>query len=50
MKQAINNVAGVLQGLQKELGRLTTARMPGNFPSAASMMISAAHMLRSFAA
>ena len=29
MKQAINNVAGVLQGLQKELGRLTTASNAG---------------------
>ena len=29
MKQAINNVAGVLQGLQKELGRLTDAANQG---------------------
>ena len=29
MKQAINNVAGVLQGLQKELGRLTEAARAG---------------------
>jgi methyl-accepting chemotaxis protein len=29
MKQAINNVAGVLQGLQKELGRLTEASKAG---------------------
>ena len=29
MKQAINNVAGVLQGLQKELGRLTEASKQG---------------------
>jgi methyl-accepting chemotaxis protein len=29
MKQAINNVAGVLQGLQKELGRLTAASHAG---------------------
>ena len=29
MKQAVNNVAGVLQGLQKELGRLTEASREG---------------------
>ncbi len=29
MKQAVNNVAGVLQGLQKELGRLTVASREG---------------------
>ena len=29
MKQAVNNVAGVLQGLQKELGRLTEASHEG---------------------
>jgi methyl-accepting chemotaxis protein len=29
MKQAINNVASVLQGLQKEMGRLTTASKEG---------------------
>ncbi len=36
MKQAINNVAGVLQGLQKELDRLTAASEKGNSRSAAS--------------
>ena len=35
MKQAVNNVAVVLQGLQKELGRLTEARTKGSFRSAA---------------
>ena len=36
MKQAINNVATVLQGLQKELVRLTELRRKGNCPIAES--------------
>ena len=36
MKQAVNNVAAVLQGLQKELGRLTEARAKGSSRNAAS--------------
>ena len=36
MKQAVNNVAVVLQGLQKELVRLTEASQTGNSPNAAS--------------
>ena len=35
MKQAVNNVGMVLQGLQKELARLTDAAKEGKLPSAA---------------
>ena len=50
MKQAVNNVAVVLQGLQKELGRLTDAANNGHSPSAATMISSEAPMQRSCAA
>ena len=36
MKQAVNNVAVVLQGLQKELARLTEASREGSSRSAAN--------------
>ena len=50
MKQAVNNVAGVLQGLQKELVRLTDASKEGNSPTAASRSSSRAPTRRSSAA
>jgi len=43
MKQAINNVAGVLQGLQKELVRLTDASKEGQLSTAESRSSSRAH-------
>ena len=50
MKQAVNNVAVVLQGLQKELVRLTEASKEGNSPTAASRSSSRAPTRRSCAA
>ena len=50
MKQAVNNVAVVLQGLQKEMARLTEPRKKDNSPSAASRSSSRARMPRSCAA
>ena len=50
MKQAVNNVAIVLQGLQKELIRLTQASHDGQLASAASRNSSRALMPRSCAA
>ena len=50
MKQAVNNVGTVLQGLQKELARLTDASKDGKLPSAATRISSRAPMPTSCAA
>jgi methyl-accepting chemotaxis protein len=50
MKQAVNNVGVVLQGLQKELGRLIEASKEGNSPSAASRRAFREPTRRSYAA
>ena len=50
MKQAVNNVGTVVQGLQKELMRLTDASRTDSSPSAASPSSSAARMPTSCAA
>ncbi len=50
MKVAVNNVAQVLQDLQKELARLTEPPTPANSPNAESTINSAALMRRSCAA
>ena len=50
MKLAVNNVATVLQSLQKELPRLTDASAKANFPNAANPNSSRAPMPRSCAA
>ena len=50
MKQAVNNVGTVVQGLQKELARLTEPPGKGSSPSAASPSSSRARTPRSCAA